>query len=86
MDFYIPDIDLYVSKNFRKEIEMARQEQDIIHLTFVDPDSFKSYLKSNEYNDPIFNSGGCLYYLVKNNYLFMSSIEQDEKLADRKLY
>lgn len=85
MDFYIPDADLINNHSIKHEADKAKRDQSVINLTFVDSDSFKNYLGSNEYNDPIFHSDGCLYSLVKNNDLFIGFTELS-KSEGRKLF
>lgn len=85
MDFYIPDADLKMNQTLKHEVDKAKCDQCVINLTFVNSDSFKNYLGSNEYNDPIFHSDGCLYSLVKNNDLFIGFTEPS-KSEGRKLF
>lgn len=67
MDFCISDNHFDIDLVNRKNVKKVDNKPGLARLTFVDFEVFKSFLKSNEYNDPSLQPGGQLYILMESS-------------------
>lgn len=65
--------------NINAKVDKQLGKVETLHLNFVDTITFQKYLQSNEYNDPAFQIGGCLFSLVSNQLY-----KTDHQSSDRK--
>lgn len=79
MDFCIPDTDLDIDLRYSKEVKKDKSDCSSIDVTFIDSNSFESYLNSYEHSDSSFHIGGALCSLADNN------LDNDDQKRSRNI-